>query len=327
VDFVASGSVRRQNDRITVTVELAEAKAARIVWAEDFTYQIDDALVVLDEIGNRIVACIAEEIELTERNRAILKAPNSLNAWEAYHRGLWHMYRFNGEDNARAAHFFQTAIRQDSQFARAHAGLSFTHFQNAFIHRPASREEEIARAFDTAGESLVADDRDPAAHWAMGRAFWLRGAEEQSLLELEQSVSLSPNFALGHYTLGFVHSQSGDARMAVSSSDYSRHLSPFDPLLFAMLATRALGMLRLGRYEEAADWAIKAAARPNAHVHIRGIAASCLAAAGRFDEARAFVASARSIVPSYGIEEFVGAFRFAADTIVLFRQNAPLIGF
>ena len=31
----------------------------------------------------------------------ILKSPGSLNAWEAYHRGLWHMYRFNGDDNAR----------------------------------------------------------------------------------------------------------------------------------------------------------------------------------------------------------------------------------
>jgi DNA-binding SARP family transcriptional activator len=327
VDYVASGSVRRRNDRITVTVELAEAQGARIVWAEDFTYQIDDALTVLDEIGNRIVACIAEEIELTERNRAILKPPNSLNAWEAYHRGLWHMYRFSGEDNARAAHFFEMAIRQDRLFARAHAGLSFTHFQNAFLHRLGERDEAVARAFDAAGESLAADDRDPAAHWAMGRALWLRGAQDESLRELETSVNLSPNFALGHYTLGFVHCQSGDAGVAVSSADYSRHLSPFDPLQFAMLATRALGLLRMGRYAEGAEWAVKAAARPNAHVHIHGIAANCLAAAGRLDEARTFVTSARQVVPRYNVDEFLGVFRFAPDVSTLFRRNAAGIGF
>jgi hypothetical protein len=27
----------------------------------------------------------------------------------------------------------------------------------------------------------MADDRDPAAHWAMGRAFWLRGRQDQSI--------------------------------------------------------------------------------------------------------------------------------------------------
>jgi hypothetical protein len=87
---------------------------------------------VLDEIGNRIVASVASEIEMIERNRAILKPPNSLDAWEAHHRGLWHMYRFTQADNEQARHFFEMALRLDPTFARAHAGLSFTHFQSAF---------------------------------------------------------------------------------------------------------------------------------------------------------------------------------------------------
>ena len=120
---------------IIVTVELADTRVSRIVWADEFTCRLDDALRVPDEISNRIVASIAEEIEAAERNCAILKPPNCLDAWEAYHRGLWHMYRFSSDDNDRAAHFFRMSLRQDPTFARAHAGLSFTHFQNAFLHR------------------------------------------------------------------------------------------------------------------------------------------------------------------------------------------------
>lgn len=63
--------------------------------------------LVLDEIGNRIVASIANEIETIERNRAILRPPNSLDAWEAHHRCLWHMYRFNRIDNEKARHFLR----------------------------------------------------------------------------------------------------------------------------------------------------------------------------------------------------------------------------
>src|SRR5262249_24764427 len=155
----------------------------------------DDALIVLDEIGNRIVASVAHEIETIERNRAILRPPNSLDAWEAYHRGLWHMSRFSQADNEQARHFFATAVRSHPTFSRAYAGLSFTHFQNAF-QGWAERSVEIDRAFDTAGQSLMVDDRDPAAHWAMGRALWLRGAQEQSVVELEKAIELSPNFAL-----------------------------------------------------------------------------------------------------------------------------------
>ena len=50
---------------------------------EAFDRKLDDAFLVLDEIGNRIVASIASEIETVERNRAILKPPTSLDAWEA----------------------------------------------------------------------------------------------------------------------------------------------------------------------------------------------------------------------------------------------------
>ncbi len=325
VDYVVSGSLRRDAQRIAVDVELAETRTARIVWAHTFDHALDDAFLALDEIGNRIVASIDSEIEMAERNRAVLKAPTSLDAWEAHHRGLWHMYRFNRADNEQARHFFEMAVRLDPTFARAHAGLSFTHWQNAFQHW-GEREPETDRAYAAAGQSLIADDRDPAAHWAMGRALWLRGRQEQSLVELECAVDLSPNFALGHYTLAFVHSQSGDPEAAIASSDHSRHLSPFDPLLFGMLGARAMALVRLGRFEEAADWAVKAAARPNAHAHILAIAALCLTMAGRLPEAQGFVVVLRKAVPRYRIDDFLAAFSFSADAQPLFRQAARRIG-
>ncbi len=50
------------------------------------------------------------------------------------------MYRFNKSDNERARQFFAQAVELDPTFARAYAGLSFAHFQNAFLgwKKPAS---------------------------------------------------------------------------------------------------------------------------------------------------------------------------------------------
>jgi len=280
---------------------------------------------VLDQIGNRIVASIANEIETSERNRAVLKPPNSLDAWEALHRGLWHMYRFTKPDNEQARHFFEMAVRLDPTFSRAYAGLSFTHFQNAF-QGWAKREPEIDQAFAAAGQSLMVDDRDPAAHWAMGRALWLRGRHDQCIIELEQAIDLSPNFALAHYTLGFVHSQAGDPHAAIVSSGHSQHLSPFDPLLFGMFGARAMALVRIGRFEEAAHWGVKAAARPNAHAHIVAIAACSLALAGRLDEARVNLASLHRMAPGYRVDDFLTGMQFAPDGEKLFREAAKRIG-
>lgn len=325
VEYVVGGTVRRSDARLLVAVELADTRTGRIVWAETFSHRADDALLVLDAIGDRIVASIASEVEALERDRAILKPPDSLNAWEAHHRGLWHMYRFNKADNERARHFFETALRLDPSFARAHAGLSFTHFQDAF-QGWSEREPGIELAYASANDSLMADDRDPAAHWAMGRALWLRGRHEPAIGELEQAVELSPNFALAHYTLAFIHSQDGDPAAAIAASDHSRHLSPFDPLLFGMLGARAMALVRLGRFDEAARWAVKAAARPNAHPHIQAIAAFALALAGSLDEARAQAEAIRRALPAYRFADFLAAFQFDAQGAALFRKGARRIG-
>jgi len=326
VEYVASGSIRRRAGVLVLKVELAETQRPRVVWADEFECRQGAALRSIDDVGNSIVAAISEEIETAERNRAILKPPSSLDAWEAYHRGLWHIYRFSRVDNDQAEHFFRMSVNLDPTFARAHAGLSFVHFQNAFLHRVVERELHADRALESAGCSLMADDRDPAAHWAMGRALWLRGSEGESLIELETSVDLSPNYALGHYTLGFVRSQSGDAQAAIGAVDHSRHLSPFDPLLFAMLACRALAQLRLGDFDNATGWALKAAARPNAHVHVLAIAALCLAAVGRLQEAHAYAERIHRTSPQYGVADFLGAFRFAPELHALFSRTAGSAG-
>jgi tetratricopeptide (TPR) repeat protein len=326
VDYVVGGSVQRRDKRLIVAVELTEARTARIVWADVFDQGVADIFVVLGEVGDRIVASVAGEIEAIERNHAVLKPPDSLDAWEAHHRGLWHMYRFNRPDNERAQHFFEAAIRLDPTFSRAYAGLSFTHWQNAF-QGWAAREGEIERAYAAAGQGLMADVRDPAAHWAMGRALWLRGRYDHSIEELGRTVELSPNFALGHYTLAFVHSLIGDPTTAVAASDHSQRLSPFDPMLFGMLGSSAMALLRLGRFEEAADTGIKAAARPNAHAHILAIAAVSLALAERFDEARSHVAAIRRTLPNYCVDDLVAAMRPVPEGEKLFREGARRIGF
>jgi tetratricopeptide (TPR) repeat protein len=146
------------------------------------------------------------------------------------------------------------------------------------------------------------------------------------VVELERSIDLSPNFALGHYNLSFVHSIAGDARAAIGYSDHSRNLSPFDPMLFGMLATRAMALVRLGELDEAAGWAVKAAARPNAFPHIHAIAAFTLALSGSLDQARAYAAAARRTAPRYNLAEFLATFPFDPQGEALFRKGAKRIG-
>ena len=325
VDYIVSGSVRRDRGQLAVTIELSQTRTSRIVWADDFRREIGATFEVMDELNDSIVGSIASEIELSERNRAILIPPSSLDAWEAYHRGLWHVYCFTKTDNERAREFFELAAARDPTFARAFSALSFAHFQQAF-NGWGDRATEMLHAYEHAGRSLLLDDRDPSAHWAMGRALWLRRKHDAAVAELEQAVELSPNFAQGHYTLAFILGQTGDPNVAISAVDRSRRLSPFDPLLFGMFAARALALARLGRFDEARHSAVQIATRPNANVPSLAVAALCLTLADQLDEARTLLASIRERVPGYRLDDFMQTFRFDEAGEAMFRAGARRLG-
>lgn len=325
VDYVATGLLERQGPHVRVVVEVVEAATSRLVWTEAFEAHSAERFAVIDEISNGIVASIAAQIETAERDKALLKHPDSLDAWECYHRGLWHMYQFMPAENQRAAELFRRSVEIDPTFSRAHAGLSFTHWQNAF-QRWDDREEQTRQAIASASQSLLVDEQNPTAHWSMGRALWLVQDHGSALQALQRSVELSPNFALGHYALSFVHSLAGDPAQAINSSEQSRLLSPYDPLLFGMMGTRALALVKLGSIEEGVEWALRAASRPNAHVHILALTAHCLALAGRIEESREYAARIRARDASYRSENFLNTFRFSPEDRSLYRKAAEKAG-
>jgi TolB-like protein len=326
VNYVATGAVRRDGPRIRIGLRLSDHESGRILWADEHEVRGNEAFQAPGTVAKRIVSCLEAEIQLAESNRAIIKPPNSLDAWEAHHRGLWHMYRFTGPDNDEAQRLFLRAIALDPTFSRPYAGLSFTHWQNAFTFKPAERQAEADRAFDAAGRGMQTDPRDPAAHWAVGRALWLRKDEAASLSALEDAVALSPSFAMAHYTRGFVEAQTGDAGAAILACDFARELSPFDPMLYAMCCARAFALVRLGRYEEAAEWATQAARKPNAHVQARAAAALILAIAGKLEDASREVGIVRALRPKYTIDDFFSSYRVFGRDERTYRIAARRIG-
>jgi DNA-binding SARP family transcriptional activator/tetratricopeptide (TPR) repeat protein len=323
--YVASGLLRRDGKRYLVSVELSDPNSARIFWVDEFGGNAIDSFSTPPVLAARIVAGLDAEIHIIERNRALLTPPASLDAWQAFHRGLAHMYRFTSGDNRQAQQFFTRAVALDPTFSRSYAGLSFTHFQNAFLLQEREREREVTLAFETAGRGLEADPGDPAAHCAMARALWLRREHDAAVVALDESVRLSPSYALAHYALSFVHCQTGDPVRAIDAADTANRLSPLDPMLYGMHGTRTFALLRLGKVQEAADFAIRIGQQANAHVHAHAISALTLATAGRIKEAQVERARISALRPNYNFRQFKDAFHLMDDLKDIYQRAARLV--
>ncbi|WP_188661844.1 winged helix-turn-helix domain-containing tetratricopeptide repeat protein [Arenimonas soli] len=308
VRYYLSGSVEQTGSRLAVMVELTDTRDGGVVWAENFVVPLGDVHPLREDIRAKTLSALEIRIPAHEATRARLSVSENLDAWSAYHLGLQHMYRFNRSDNATALALFRQSIAKDPGFARAHAGLSFVHFQSAFLRHSEDIAGETALARQLAERGVELDPLDPFVNFAMGRSYWLESDLHGSLGWLERATALSPHYAHGLYARAWAESLSERALESREHVDLAMRLSPIDPMHYAMVGTRAFTHLVQGEDAEAADWADRAARAPGAHVLIALIAAVAHALAGNASQAQAWVRNVQSRNPALRSGDFFRAF-------------------
>jgi hypothetical protein len=168
VRYVLSGSAACRDSRLRVAVTLTDTVEARDVWAEIFERPTDDVFLVEDQISDLVSDAVEFEIELKERQRALLIPIASLDAWSAYHRAVNHMFRFRAKDFDEAERYLKLATGLDPSSSRIFAGLSFVEWQRALLEIVPDRAGALSKAFDYAKKSISLDPRDPQGHWVLG---------------------------------------------------------------------------------------------------------------------------------------------------------------
>jgi len=286
VRYVLEGSVRKAGNRVRVTAQLIDAATGNHVWAERYDRDLSDIFALQDEMTQTIVGAIEPELGSAERERARRKPPDSLDAWSCYQRGLWHLYRFTKADNDEAEQLFQRAAELDPGFSGAFMGLATVGYWNVLFGNAESPVETLADAFAAARTAVSLDDKDAMAHWVLGRVYTQMGESEAAIAELETTLAINPSFAHAHFSLGWALVLAGRMEEAVPRFDNALRLNPHDPSLWTFFLGRAMALLLLHRYAEAADNARRSARQPSANFLAWAILASTLGHLGDADEAR-----------------------------------------
>ena len=315
VRYCLWGTLETSADRLAVMVNLVDTENGAIVWAERFAGRVDDVHAMREQIRSQVLMALEIRIPMHEAGIARLSAVENLDAWSAYHLGLQHLYRFNRRDNDVAADLFQRAVVLEPTFARAHAAVSFVHFQTAFMHYTNDLDGAVDQARRSAERGLELDPLDPFVNFTMGRTYWLEGDLETSLGWLERATDISPHYAQGVYARAWTEALAGQAGAGREHVDLAMRLSPLDPLHYAMLATRSFTHMVVNEDVEAAHWAERGARSPGAHVLIAMIAAAAHELAGDTARATFWAANVRERNASLSREAFFRAFPMRPDAM------------
>lgn len=311
VRYVLEGSVRRAGKRVRVTAQLIDARDGHHVWAERYDRQIDDIFELQDEMTQTIIGAVEPEISAVERTRVAAKPPDSLDAWESFQRGVFHMWSYAKEDHEAALAFLTRASELDPKFAPAHAYRAYVHYQAVVMHWAKAEDmpAELNAGMEAARKALAADERDAVAYFGIGRIHMMQGRPDEAIEALQTSISLNPSFAQAHHGLGMALCLAGRFDEAHAANAMCERLSPRDPIIWASLVVQSLTYLLARDYENALFWARKGQRHPNANGYWpHAMLAAALAHLGQLDEARAELQRMVDIVPTITLGELRNAY-------------------
>ena len=306
--YVLSGMIESRNGLISVILELVDVGRREVIWGDRLSSTLDAIEDLRQRIVSNVIAALDLRVPENEARSAAMIGTDRLDAWANFHLGLHHLYRFTSGSIQQARQFFDRSVAIDPGLARAHAGLSFTSFLEAFLQIGPEAKQAAQAARRHAERGLELDPYDAFTHFNMGRSFWLTAEPDVAQGWLQRAVALNPNYAQGFYASAFSSMLTGNVGRAHAGVDMAQQLSPLDPLLYGMHGVRALAHLQTGDTDEASRWADRAAATPGAHYLIAMIAAVTNGLDGREDQATRWCTEARRRKPDATADQFLAAF-------------------
>lgn len=312
VRYVLEGSTRKAAGRIRVTAQLSDGETGKQLWAKRYDREYDDIFAVQDDLTEAIVGALEPELGKAERERAKSKRPESLDAWDSYQRGLWHLYRYTKDDLKEARRLFGRAADLDTRLGVAFSGLAETYYFALVYGYSDSVDSDREAALVAARKAVELDDEDAGAHCTLGRVHYARREHDAAITELKTAIELSPSLAWGHYGIGAALVFSGRAEEAVSYLEKAITLSPRDPNMGSFLVRMADAHFFMRNHEEAIHWAKKALRQPGFQWSRYAVCLAAFGQLGRLDEARQLCIDLSKRRPDFSTE-FVRATHLIAN--------------
>jgi len=236
VKTVLEGSVRRQANRIRVTVQLVNIQDGYQLWSQRYDRNMDDIFAVQDEIA----LSITEKLKLTlleNEKRKVRKNTENTEAYELYLKGRFYLNR-RGGSILKGIKFFQLAVEIDPDYALAHTGLADAYLLAASygLVYPKDAGEKAKEAAETAirlnpllcepysslGFYYTCFERD----WILAEKFF------------KKSFDVNSSYAQAHYWYGldFLAWAVGDFEKAEKHGKIAIELEPLSSICYGMYA-------------------------------------------------------------------------------------------
>jgi len=205
---VLEGSVRRDGERVRVTIQLIDASTGYHVWARSYDRDWSDVIAIQDDIARSVTEALKGVLAPgSEAPAPAAASPSDTRVLEPYLAALALM-RKSGDLSVmkEAENRFNEAIEIAPDFARAHAGLCRVRVR---MYQGTRDDAYVALAESSCRRALELDPTQLETEKGLADLYLASGRIAESEALCRQLVARHPNDADGHLCLGAAQRAAG----------------------------------------------------------------------------------------------------------------------
>ena len=255
VNYLLEGSVQNHADSLRIIIQLIDAVNDTHLWSDNYDFELKQVFNIQSDISKQIAKelnMVISPVELKQLNK---KPTENIEAYNMYLKGRFFWHRRTEEDLIKSINYFEQALKIDSTYALAYAGLADSYFIMGFW-RWIPREEGFKKGKKFAEMALSMDNTIAEAHTTLGSIYLYQDRNfEASEKQFKKALSLNPNYATGHHFYSDLLGALGKRKEAIEQIRLALQLNPNS---YMMNYNGALHCFWEERFEEALKFAKRA---------------------------------------------------------------------
>ncbi len=237
IRYVLDGAVQFAGDRVRVTIQLTDAPAAQIIWAERYDRVVDDIFEIQDEITTEVAVALDVKLLAGESGLVWWDGLPSRKARELALRGLSHMYMGNETGNAEALRIFEQLTEMLPDSPQALALAAYTNWLGVMRGWSKDPAQSIERATALAQKSIERGDPDGFGRIVLASVRLFQRRHDEALTLSEGAVSVRQSCPLSKGVYANVLHFNGDPVQAIENVKRAvKHARIYPPWMAALLA-------------------------------------------------------------------------------------------
>jgi TolB-like protein/tetratricopeptide (TPR) repeat protein/predicted Ser/Thr protein kinase len=248
VGALMTGAVLRSGDRVRITAQLINPTTEAQIWAHSYERDLSDVLSLQTEIVSAITREVKVKLTPQEETRLASAPKVKPQAYEAYLKGRFHLYRLTRPDLESALQYFKLALDIDPNYALAYAGIACVwsgHQQQGF----APANETTPRIAAAAAKALELDSTLAEVHYTLAVIkTWVYWDWEGAETEFRKAIDLNPNYPDPRAYYSHLLNILGRPKEATAQIERVLELDPLNSLFQALYG---MDLMYARRYDDA----------------------------------------------------------------------------